>query len=122
MGTKQEGPRGFQIIDADPGAAPEPKPEPPEPEPPPGQTGFTFTSFVLSLSTSALIHLGVRPEEAEPAEADPPEVNLPMARQVIDMLEMLAEKTRGNLDPDETRLLDHVLHDLHMRFVEATRS
>lgn len=110
--AKQEGPRGFEMRE-DPGAQPGIESE----EAP---SGFTFASLVLSLSTSALMHLGVAPRlEGEPEQK--PELNLPAARQVIDILEMLAEKTQGNLEGDESKLLEGVLHDLHLRFVEAKR-
>lgn len=70
-----------------------------------------FNIFVLSLNTSALIHLG----EAPSAEGSL-EVNLPMARQTIDMLAMIEEKTRGNLTGEEERILHQVLFDLRMRY------
>ena len=75
-----------------------------------------FGTFVLSLSASAAIHLGLAPasEGGEPAPA-----NLALAQQTIDILEMLEQKTRGNLASEEQRLLEDVLHDLHLRFVKA---
>ncbi len=110
--ARQEGPRGFEIRG-------EAKKD--ESAGTPDASGeFTFPSLVLSLSTSALMHLGVAPR----GEDDPPKeqpVNLPAARQVIDILEMLHEKTRGNLDEEESRLLEQALHDLQMRFVETKR-
>ena len=72
-----------------------------------------FATFVVSLSHSALQHLG----DAEHPEGK----NLPMARQTIDILGLLQEKTRGNLSGDEERLLTQVLYDLRMRFVEVSR-
>lgn len=74
----------------------------------------TLSTFIFSLSTSALVHLG------EIAEPDTSEVrtDLPMARQIIDTLGMLQEKTRGNLDPDEDRFMKSVLYDLRMRYVQ----
>jgi hypothetical protein len=79
---------------------------------------ITFTTFVLSLSTAALQHLGVSIAEGD----DPkPEVNLQAAQQTIDILEMLAEKTKGNLSEEEDKLLGTLLYDLRMRYVEATR-
>ena len=85
-----------------------------------GLPSVDFSTFALSLATSALYHLGVvgDPEQGEPA----PEPNLPLARQTIDILEMLEKKTRGNLDEEETRLLDGLLYELRMRFVEASKS
>jgi hypothetical protein len=77
-----------------------------------------FSTFVLSLGTSALVHMGFVPD---PEAQQPPEKNLPLARQTVDILEMLAEKTRGNLDAEEARLLESLLYELRMRFVEASR-
>ena len=78
-----------------------------------------FTGFVLSLATSALYHMGFvgDPEHDQPS----PEPDLPLARQTIDTLEMLQHKTRGNLDAEEDHLLEGVLYELHLRFVEASK-
>jgi hypothetical protein len=102
MAGEQGGPRGFRMVD--------------EPEP---LTEMSFATLVLSLTSSALVHLGVAPE---PGSDTPGAPNLALARQTIDILEMLREKTRGNLDDDESRLLESVLHDLHLRFVSAKKS
>ena len=77
----------------------------------------TFTTFVLSLSTAALEQLGYGPEEA----AQKPAVNLCLARQTIDLLEMLESKTKGNLSEDEGRLLTSILYDLRIRFVQTSK-
>jgi hypothetical protein len=76
-----------------------------------------FATFVVSLSHSALIHLG----EAPHAEAGSVVQNLPLAKQTIDLLGVLEEKTKGNLTGEEERLLTHVLFDLRMRFVEVQK-
>lgn len=76
-----------------------------------------FATFVLSLSHSALMHLG----EAPDPETNKVEANLPLAKQNIDILGMLEEKTKGNLDGDEERLLAQVLFDLRMRYVECSK-
>lgn len=73
-----------------------------------------FNLFVLSLNTSALLHLGEAPDAEGNTHRD-----LPMARHTIDLLGMLEEKTRGNLSGDEERLLHQVLFDLRMRFTRA---
>ena len=83
-------------------------------------TGSRFASLVLSLSTSALMHMGVAPR-GEGEESPATEPNLAAAHQVIEILEMLREKTGGNLDADETRMLEQILHDLHLRFVEQKK-
>jgi hypothetical protein len=77
-----------------------------------------FSTFVLSLATSALYHMGLGPD---PSGETTPEKNLPLARQTIDTLEMLEEKTRGNLDEQEAKLLESVLYELRMDFVRAGR-
>jgi len=73
-----------------------------------------FTNFVISLSTSALFHFGDFPEY-EGAKA---EKNLPAAKQTIDILDMLNEKTKGNLDQNEADLIQGVLYELKMRYVK----
>jgi len=73
-----------------------------------------FTNFVLSLSTSALFHFGDFPE----TEGGTPQKNLPAAKQTIDILNMLNEKTKGNLDKNESSLLQGVLYELKMRYVK----
>ena len=73
-----------------------------------------FTNFILSLSTSALFHFGDFPEN----EGGTPQKNLPAAKQTIDILDMLHEKTKGNLDNDENSLLQGVLYELKMRYVK----
>jgi len=77
-----------------------------------------FTTFVASLSHSALMHLG----EAPPLEGHPAEQNFPLARQTIDLLGLLEEKTKGNLTGDEERILAHTLFDLRTRFVEVSKA
>ncbi|HVZ35087.1 MAG TPA: DUF1844 domain-containing protein [Polyangiaceae bacterium] len=77
-----------------------------------------FATFVLSLSHSALVHLGDAPDPSGgPARRD-----VAMAKQTIDLLGVLQEKTTGNLTGEEERLLDQVLYDLKMRYVEVARS
>jgi hypothetical protein len=73
-----------------------------------------FTNFVLSLSTSALFHFG---DFAE-SEGETPQKNLPAAKQTIDILDMLNEKTKGNLDKNESSLIQGVLYELKMRYVK----
>lgn len=75
-----------------------------------------FNILVLSLSTSALMQMGEGPEN------DRGEPDLDLARQTIDLLGVLEEKTRGNLTGEEERLLHQVLNDLRMRFVRKQAS
>jgi hypothetical protein len=72
---------------------------------------MSFGIFVLSLNASALIHLG---DSSEPG--DETAVSLPLARQTIDILSMIEQKTRGNLSGEEERLLHQILFDLRLRY------
>ena len=83
---------------------------------PEGLPGVDFATFVLSLAHSAHVHLGLA---ADPGTGQT-EANLPMARQTIDLISLLEEKTRGNLSGEEERILDQALYDLRMRFVEVS--
>jgi len=99
-------------------AAPKGSPEKENIEKPAGEPmdypPVNFTNFVISLSTSALFHFGDFPEyEGEKAEK-----NLPAAKQTIDILDMLHEKTKGNLDQNEASLVEGVLYELKMRYVK----
>ncbi len=76
-----------------------------------------FPTFVLSLSHSALMHLG----EAPHPDDGRVERNLPLAKQNIDLLGLLEEKTKGNLTGDEERLLSQVLFDVRMRYLELAK-
>jgi hypothetical protein len=76
-----------------------------------------FYTFVLSLGSSAFVHLGDAPHPETGAPAPP---DLLLAKQTIDILVMLAEKTKGNLTPEEDRFLDALLTDLKIRFVERS--
>ena len=78
-----------------------------------------FSTFMLSLGTSALYHLGVVAHPETGRKLEPPE--LALARNTIDTLEMLEEKTRGNLDAQESELVESLLYELRMRFVEAEK-
>ncbi len=75
----------------------------------------TFSAFVYSLSTSALVHLGEIPEPI----TEKMDKNLPLAKQTIDILGILQEKTKGNLTQEEENLLNSFLYDLRMRYVKA---
>ena len=74
-----------------------------------------FTSFIFSLSTSALIQLG----EIQDPFTQKLVRNLPLAKQTIDLIGMLKEKTKGNLTPEEERVIEYVLYDMRMRYVKA---
>ncbi len=76
----------------------------------------TFTNLILSISTSALIQLG----EIEDPISKKPSKDLPLAKQTIDLIGMLKDKTKGNLTPEEEKLVEHILYDLRIRYVKAT--
>lgn len=74
----------------------------------------TFASLVLSLNTSALYHMGELPHP----ETGQRIVDRELAKHTIDTLALLAEKTKGNLDADESELLTRIVYELKMRFVK----
>ncbi|UCD86402.1 MAG: DUF1844 domain-containing protein [Desulfobacterales bacterium] len=75
-----------------------------------------FSTFIFSLSSSALLHFG----EIQDPTTGAKKKNLPMAKHTIDILAMLEEKTRGNLSPDEEQLVQNILYDLRLRYVKET--
>jgi hypothetical protein len=78
-----------------------------------------FATLVMSLSQTALVHLGAAPN---PESSGPAEIDLELARQTIDLLDVLQEKTKGNLSGEEERLLNESLFDLRTRFVQISRA
>lgn len=76
-----------------------------------------FSTFIFSLNSSALVQLGMI-EDPMTGETDK---NLPLAKQTIDILCMLEEKTRGNLDADEAAMLKNILYDLRIHYVKEKR-
>ena len=77
----------------------------------------TFSAFIMSLSTSALFHLG---EIADPATGKRL-FDLDLAKHAIDTLAMIQNKTKGNLEKDEEELLKNILYDIKIRFVKAVK-
>jgi Domain of unknown function (DUF1844) len=77
---------------------------------------LSFTAFVVSLATTAAIHLG---DMAEPSSDRPQEANLEGAGQMIEILSLLEQKTRGNLSAEERQVLEQVLYELRLRYVEV---
>ena len=75
----------------------------------------TFTAFVISLAHTAAVHFG---DVADPTTGQKGEGNLPAARQMIGILTLLEEKTRGNLAPEERQLLEQLLYELRLRAVD----
>jgi hypothetical protein len=79
--------------------------------------GVTFSSLLLMFGTTALVHLGVTPDPGSGQTS--PDVN--QAKQIIDLLGVLQEKTKCNLTPEESSLLESLLFDLRMRYLEAAK-
>lgn len=131
-----EGEKGFIVKDRRFSAKKEEKPEPqtkqegepeavPRPEATPGKPPISeqgplpeidFSHFIFSLSTSALIQLG----EVQDPFTQKKEKNLPLAKQTIDLIAMLREKTKGNLTPEEEKIIENLLYDLRMWYVKAS--
>jgi hypothetical protein len=77
---------------------------------------LSFTAFVVSLATTAAVHFGDLPDPVSGARGDP---NLEGAAQMIEILALLDRKTRGNLTAEERQLLEQVLYELRVRYLEA---
>lgn len=93
------------------------KPEELSPEEQAAAFQIDFSTFVLSLTSSAFVGLG---DMADPATGKK-EVNLPAVQQTIDMLVMLKEKTKGNLTEDENKLLEQLIYELQMKYVSKVK-
>ena len=81
-----------------------------------GHLPVNFSSFVISMGSSALMLMG---EQLDPQQPSMP-LNLPQAKEIIDLLSMLEEKTKGNLTPDEQVVMKDMLYALRMKFVSLT--
>lgn len=120
MPNEEEDETGFTIVDKrgdaseETAAGPEAAQEPLGVLPP-----VDFPSFLISLGTSALYHLGLVPD---PTTGEPGAKNIELARHTIDTIVLLEQKTQGNLSDDEVALFQNLLTELRMRFVEATTS
>jgi hypothetical protein len=82
------------------------------------QPQVSFVAFVLSLASNAAVHFGDLPDPIT-NEKRPPDLDA--AAQLIDLLAMLEEKTRVNLTAEERQLLDQLIFELRMRYVEARK-
>jgi Domain of unknown function (DUF1844) len=81
-------------------------------------SSIDFPTFVLSVGSAAMMGLGLAPRP----ESGKAEVDITLARQNIDLLEMIQGKTRNNLTPDEEKLLDRVLYEVRTKFLEVSKS
>ncbi len=120
MSERDPDDKGFTVIDRRGGAGeapPEPRAQEATAARPPASVDFAM--LVQSIALSALHYLGLmtEPEGGQTAERD-----IPLARHNIEILELLEEKTRGNLSPDEAKLIASLLYEVRMHFVEATKS
>jgi len=79
----------------------------------------TFSGFVLSLATTAAVHFG---DIADPGSGKKGEPDLEAAARIIELLTMLQEKTKGNLVEQEERLVDDLLYELRLRYVQAQQN
>jgi hypothetical protein len=77
-----------------------------------------LTTFFLSISSAAFMGLGL----VSPEPGKEPEVDIELAKQNIDLLELMLEKTKGNRNPEEDRLLEQLLFETRMRFVEIQKN
>lgn len=78
---------------------------------------INFATFIFSLNSSALVQLGMMEDPVSGQKTK----NLPLAKQTIDVITLLEEKTRGNLDPDEAVMIKNILYDLRILYVRETR-
>jgi uncharacterized protein DUF1844 len=83
------------------------------------ESALSFTAFVLSLASTAAIHFGDLPD---PVSGQSGEANLDGAAQMIEILTLLEAKTKGNLTAEERQVLEQVLYELRLRFVQATNA
>jgi hypothetical protein len=117
--------RGFTVVDRRASARASDTPVEPDGSDPaaaeaesPAEARFDFSLLVQSFAITALHHLGQMPDPAG-ARGEP---NLPLARQNVEILEILEQKTRGNLEPGEAHLLASLLYEVRMHYVEASKS
>ncbi len=79
---------------------------------------MTFETLILSLSSTAMVQMGIIPDPT----TNQPAKHLPAAKQTIDILEILQQKTKGNLDESEGKLLENILYELRMIYLEVSQS
>jgi hypothetical protein len=91
-----------------------------ENQPDPAESSeVTFIGFVLSLAHTAAFHFGDVPDPVTGAAG---QTNAAAAHQIIEILVLLEQKTRGNLTAEERQLLEQIVYELQMRYVEATKT
>jgi Domain of unknown function (DUF1844) len=80
---------------------------------------LAFSGFILSLASTAAVHFG---DLGDPKTGEKSEPDLEAAGRIIELLEMLQQKTKGNLIPEEERLIDDLLYELRLRYVQAQQN
>lgn len=80
------------------------------------QPGISFAGFIISLATTAAVHFG---DVADPSTGERHQPDLTAAHQMIDLIALLQDKTKGNLTPEESKLVEDLLYELRMRYVQA---
>ena len=95
-----------------------PQPETGDRDPDVGSEEVDFSAFLLSLATTGMVHLGEIPEPATGQKTE----NLTAARQMINILAILKDKTSGNLTAEENHLLESLLYELRMKFLEKSKA
>ena len=83
----------------------------------PGGLKMDFSTFILSLNASSLIHLG----EIHDPQLKEISVNLPAAKHTIEILEILLDKTAGNLDDGESKLLNDIIYNLRLKYIQHSK-
>ena len=82
-----------------------------------GELKMDFSAFILSLNASSMIHMGEIPDPHSMERS----VNLPAAKHTIEILEIIEDKTKGNLDDTEKKLLEDILYNLRMKFMQNSK-
>ncbi len=82
-----------------------------------GELQMDFSAFILSLNASSMIHMGEIPDPHSMERS----VNLPAAKHTIEILEIIEDKTQGNLDDTEKKLLEDILYNLRMKFMQNSQ-
>lgn len=80
-------------------------------------SAIDFPTFILSVASAAMMGLGLAPRP----DSNKQELDLEMARQNIDLLQMIKQKTANNLTPEEDKLLERVLYEVQMKFLEVSK-
>jgi len=104
-------------VEAEPGPAEEGEAQGEAGKPEASLPPMDFSTLVLSLASSVVAHMGEMPRP----DTGKTEKNLPLAKQTIDLLGVLQEKTRGNLTKEESDLLESLLYELRLKYVQAVR-